>query len=37
MPWFALAWTARTVLAVAVIIYAYNVMCDIKEEAEKAV
>ena len=37
MPWFSLAWAARTVIAVAVIIYAYNVMCDIKEEAEKAV
>lgn len=37
MPWFDLAWTARTVLAVATVIYAYNVMCDINEEAEKAV
>ncbi len=37
MPWFDLAWTARTLLAVITVIYAYNVMCDINEEAEKAV
>ncbi|MBQ8404363.1 MAG: hypothetical protein IJX55_08085 [Clostridia bacterium] len=37
MPWFDLAWTARTVLAVITAIYAYNIMCDINEEAEKAV
>ena len=36
MPWFALAWTARTILSVIAIIYAYNVFQDITEEAEKA-
>ncbi len=36
MPWFAFSWMARTVLAVITIIYAFNVMCDINEEAEKA-
>lgn len=36
MPWFDLAWTARSILAIVVIIYAYNVMSDINEEAEKA-
>ncbi len=36
MPWFDLAWAARTVLAVITVIYAYNVMCDVNEEAEKA-
>ena len=36
MPWFALSWTARTILSVIAIIYAYNVFHDITEEAEKA-
>ncbi len=36
MPWFDFAWMARTFLAVIAIVYAYNVMCDVKAEAEKA-
>ncbi len=36
MPWFDFSWMIRTALAVITIIYAFNVMCDIKEEAEKA-
>ena len=36
MPWFDLAWTARTVITVIAIVYAYNVFRDINDEAEKA-
>jgi hypothetical protein len=36
MPWFRLAWTARTIITVIAIVYAYNVYHDINEEAEKA-
>ena len=34
-PWFALSWAVRLVLAVAAVVYAYNVKSDIYEEAEK--
>ena len=34
-PWFALSWSVRLVVAIAAIIWAYNVKSDICDEADK--